>query len=442
MKNIILQSLQDKDFAELFRKSGVSFLLRILGQILGFALTFIIAHYFGASGLGDYVLAIIVLRVFTLFSKLGMDTASIRFIAAFASQNKFKSIIYFRRKLVVLLMLLSLLFSCIMYFNAEWISVFIGARESFIQLNSFLVLPMAFFILHYQSLRGLKKIAEFSFFFRVSETLFTIISILVIMQFVTSDYVPIYGYVSSICIVSFLSFLSYTYWFNIKSKSQKNEQIDVLPLKKILHVSIPLMFAQSVQFIMAWTDKIMLGSMMTAEYVGIYHIAFKLSMFASITLMAVNSIASPKFAELYANNDIKTLKKVVSQSTKLIFWSSIPLVILFFSFPSFFLGIFGAEFKVATLAFLILSSAKLISALCGSVGNLLQMTGEQLLYMKILSAGAILNVVINYLLIPIYGINGAAIASLFSMSFWNVSMVYFVQKKLGILTLYIPFIKR
>ena len=60
MKEKFLNALQDKDFSELFKKGGLSFLIRIGGQVMGFLLALIIARYFGASGLGDYVLAIIV----------------------------------------------------------------------------------------------------------------------------------------------------------------------------------------------------------------------------------------------------------------------------------------------------------------------------------------------------------------------------------------------
>jgi O-antigen/teichoic acid export membrane protein len=452
MKEKFLKALQDKDFSELFKKGGLSFLIRIGGQVMGFLLTLIIARYFGASGLGDYVLAIIVLRVFAMIAKLGVDTTSIRVISSFASQKKFKSIKYFRKKIVLLLIATTLIFSTIMYFNAALLASFIGANPEYIKLNSFLVLPMTFFILHYQSLRGLKKIAEFSFFYRMSETLFTIVFILVIMQFNKDASVPIYGYVTSICIVSILTFISYNYWFKVKSKEGVNEQeLDLMPLKNILAISIPLMFAQSVQFIMAWTDKLMIGNMMTPEDVGIYHIAFKLSMFATIGLMAINSIAAPKFAELYSKQDFKGLRKVVNQSTKFIFWSTIPLVAIFFIFPEFLLGIFGDKFKIGVTAFIFLSCGRLISSFSGSVGNLLQMTGKQVIFMNILFAGACINVALNYLLIPVgnlgldlgvNGINGAALASMISLSSWNLSMVYFVKREFGFYTFYIPFIKK
>ncbi|MDB9910167.1 flippase [Flavobacteriales bacterium] len=451
MKDKFINALQDKDFSELFKKGGLSFLIRIGGQVMGFLLALIIARYFGASGLGDYVLAIVVLRVFAMISKLGVDITSIRVIASFSSQNKFKSIKYFRKKIVLLLIATTLVFSSIMYFNAVLLASFIGANPEYIKLNSFLVLPMTFFILHYQSLRGLKKIAEFSFFYRMSETLFTIVSILVIMQFNKDASVPIYGYVTSMCIVSILTFISYNYWFNVKSKEGINEQeLDLMPLKNILAISMPLMFAQSVQFIMAWTDKLMIGNMMTSQDVGIYHIAFKLSMFATIGLMAINSIAAPKFAELYAKQDFEGLKKVVNQSTKFIFWSTIPLVVIFFIFPEFLLGLFGDEFKIGVAAFIFLSCGRLISSFSGSVGNLLQMTGKQVMFMNILFAGACINVALNYLLIPsdnlfaefgVSGINGAALASMISLSTWNLAMVYFVKREFGFYTFYNPFSK-
>ena len=119
MKEKFLNALQDKDFSELFKKGGLSFLIRIGGQIMGFLLTFVIAHYYGAQGLGNYVLAIVILRIFTLVSKLGLDTFSIRFIASFAKQEKWKSIQLFRKKILILISITSLVSSVAMYFLAD-----------------------------------------------------------------------------------------------------------------------------------------------------------------------------------------------------------------------------------------------------------------------------------------------------------------------------------
>ena len=451
MKRRLQAALEDKDFFELFNQGGVSFFLRIGGQLLGFFLTLLIAKYFGAEALGEYMLAVVVLRIFTLLAKLGLDTTSIRFSASFAAQNKWKSLLLFFKKVYFILILSSLVSSFVMYFLSNIIADFLNINSEYVRTFSYFVLPMVFFVLHYQSLRGLKKIGIFSFYYRMSQALFTIIIILILLQFSNDPSIPFHAYIISLLFVSILSLLSF--WNGLKEKSNnyaEEKTIEHQTLKNILVIALPLMLAQSVQLIMIYTDKLMIGNMMSTADVGIYGVAFKLSMFASVTLMAINSIAAPKFAEIYAEKNMKGLKKIVQKSTKMIFWSTLPLLIIFFLFPTFFLGIFGGEFKIGVNAFIILSVGMLISAFSGSVGNLLQMTGKQLVFMKILIAGAVINVGLNYLLIPesnpfsefgISGINGAAIASMCSIVFWNLSMVLVVKKQFGFLTFYIPFRK-
>ena len=89
MKKRFQKALEDKDFTELLKGSGISFILRFGGLAVGFLLTLVIARLFKSDGLGDYILAITVLRLFTLLAKIGLDTTSIRFIASFASKEKF-----------------------------------------------------------------------------------------------------------------------------------------------------------------------------------------------------------------------------------------------------------------------------------------------------------------------------------------------------------------
>jgi len=452
MKKRFQKALQDKDFAELFKKGGVSFLMRIGGQIMGFLLTLIIARYFGASGLGDYVLAIIVLRVFVMITKLGMDTASIKVIASFATQNKWQSIKHYRKQVISVLTATSIIASIILYFFAEPIAQLIDTKSSYIRLNALFILPMSFFALNHQSLRGLKKIGDYSFFYWMSRPAFSAIILLIIIQFTLNANAPIYAFLSSLFLVSVLAHITFSLRLNAEQKKKEEDGIfHKMPIKSILLLSFPLMFAQSGQFIMAWADRLMLGGMTydtlgmtSSHHVGIYDVAFKLSMFVNIALTAVSSINAPKFAELYAMKDFERLEKVVHQSTKLIFWSTVPLLVVFFSFSTQVFFVFGPEFdsKEGIFCFIILCSARMVSAFTGPAATLLQMTGRQVIFMKVLFVGAIINIVINYLLIPIYGIQGAAIATMSSVIFWNLTMVYFVKKEFGFLTIYIPFSKK
>tara|TARA_B100000482_G_scaffold163758_1_gene127083 strand:- start:111 stop:1502 length:1392 start_codon:yes stop_codon:yes gene_type:complete len=449
----IKKNFDDKDFLELFKKGGVAMLFRIGGQLLGFLLTFVIAYFFGANGLGDYVLAIIALKIFTLISKLGLDTASIKYIASYCAEKSYFGIISFRKKAISIILFTSILCSIIMYFWASHIAEFIGANSYHIQITSFFIFPLCMFMFHYQNMRGLKEIGGYSFFFWTSQALFSLLVILVLTLFSKDENIPLYAYLISLIIISLMSYLTFSYF--LKVKKDRNEFLFLRNISDstadILKVSIPLMLAQAVHFVMSWTDKLMLGILdspdvisgiaTSSAQIGIYHTAFKLSMFATIGLMAVKSIASPKFAELYQRNDIKILEKVTQQSTKLIFWTTLPLVIIFILFSEKLMLLFGEEFRLGVFSFIILSLGRVVVSFSGAAGNLLQMCGKQVIFMNVAIIGSVINIILNFSLIPIYGINGSAISTMISLVAFNLLLVYFVKREFGFYTFYNPFKK-
>ena len=449
----IKRNFDDKDFLELFKKGGVAMLFRIGGQLLGFLLTFVIAYFFGANGLGDYVLAIVVLKIFTLISKLGLDTASIKYIASYCAEKSYFGIISFRKKAISIILFASILCSIIMYFGASHIAEFIGANSYHIQITSFFIFPLSMFMFHYQNMRGLKEIGGYSFFFWTSQALFSLLVILVLTLFSKDENIPLYAYLISLIIISLMSYLTFFYF--MKVKKDRNELLFLKNISDstvdILKVSIPLMLAQAVHFVMSWTDKLMLGILdspdvisgiaTSSAQIGIYHTAFKLSMFATIGLMAVKSIASPKFAELYQKNDIKILEKVTQQSTKLIFWTTLPLVIIFILFSEKLMLLFGEEFRLGVFSFIILSLGRVVVSFSGAAGNLLQMCGKQVIFMNVAIIGSVINIILNFSLIPIYGINGSAISTMISLVAFNLLLVYFVKREFGFYTFYNPFKK-
>ena len=449
----IKKNFDDKDFLELFKKGGVAMLFRIGGQLMGFLLTFVIAYFFGANGLGDYVLAIVVLKIFTLISKLGLDTASIKYIASYCAEKSYNGIISFRKKALTLILCTSIICSILMYFGANVIAEFIGANSEHIRITSFFIFPMSIFIFHYQNMRGLKEIGGYSFFFWMSQALFTLLAILVLTIFSKDENVPIYAYLIGLVVISLLSFFTFSYFLKNKKRSNQILIDNKLgeSISSILKVSIPLMLAQAVHFIMSWTDKLMLGIIDSPDVIsgvatnsaqiGVYHTAFKLSMFATIGLMAIKSIASPKFAELYKKKELKLLEKVTQQSTKLIFWTTLPLVILFILFSENLMLLFGEEFRVGVFSFIILSIGRVIVSFSGAAGNLLQMCGKQVIFMNVAIIGSLINIVLNYTLIPLYGIDGSAIATMISLVVFNLLLVYFVKKEFGFYTFYVPFFK-
>jgi O-antigen/teichoic acid export membrane protein len=105
------------------------------------------------------------------------------------------------------------------------------------------------------------------------------------------------------------------------------------------------------------------------------------------------------------------------------------------------MGLFGEEFEKGVFAFIILSIGRVVVSFSGAAGNLLQMCGRQVIFMNVAIIGSIINIVLNFTLIPIYGINGSAIATMLSLIVFNFLLVYFVKREFGFYTFYIPFLK-
>jgi O-antigen/teichoic acid export membrane protein len=195
---------------------------------------------------------------------------------------------------------------------------------------------------------------------------------------------------------------------------------------------------ESGSFVGMWIEQIMLGILATHEDVGIYNVCAKYAMLTSLSLRSVNTIAAPKFSEYFFQNDYKNLGKVVRKSTKITFWVAFPVACLYTIFPNFFLGIFGNSFTHGSLALSLLGIGALINVMTGSVGSLLQMTGHQKIIQRILWCSICLEVILNWTLIPLFGITGAAIASMLCSAVKNFSMVFYARKYFGFSSVYFP----
>jgi O-antigen/teichoic acid export membrane protein len=201
-----------------------------------------------------------------------------------------------------------------------------------------------------------------------------------------------------------------------------------------VHSALPLLFAAGMQVINAKTDTIMLGAMKGAKTVGIYSVAIRGAELITFILFSVNTVLAPTIASLYAAKDIKQLQQLITKSTRLILLFSLPIGLGLILFSHRFLLLFGHEFTQGRTALTILSAGQLVNATLGSVNLLLVMTGYERDAALGIGISALLNIILNATLIPLWGIEGAATATASSMTLWNILLAIWVYKRLGIHT--------
>jgi O-antigen/teichoic acid export membrane protein len=178
----------------------------------------------------------------------------------------------------------------------------------------------------------------------------------------------------------------------------------------------------------------MLGIWESSANVGIYNAAIKTAMLTSFVLISVNSIAAPKFASLYQNNDMKALGDVSRGTSKIMIILASPILVVFILFPEWVLLFFGEEFQQGSSVLMILAVGQFINVATGSVGYLLQMTGHERLVRNTLLFSAFLLVSLSIMIIPLYGVVGAAFVSASMLAVQNIIMMLLVWKYLNIIT--------
>lgn len=419
---------------EIIHKGSSALILKTIGSACGYGFLLLVTRTSGADTWGVFALCFALLNISSMVGRIGIDTALIKYIATF--KDSFSNVKAIYLKAISIVSFSTFFTSIILYFSADFIADFVFQKEflaPYIKIISFVILPFSIITVNAQSLRGLKDIKGFSIYQHVAKFFISIILYLIIIKFFNfQKYVePLYAFSISLFVVMGLSSIPF-----IKIIKQNRSSDIKISKKELLKTSFPMMLATSVLLIMSWVDTIMIGIFCTETEVGIYNGTLRLAMAIGIVLGAVNSITAPKISETYNSGDIEKFKKIVRSSTRIIFFSTLPIFFVFITFPKFILSILGPDFVVAKSVFIILLLGKMIASMSGSVGVILQMVGKEKVFQNIVSIALIFNIILNLLLIPKMGISGAAIASAFSIIFWNISAVIYIYRKYNVSTFY------
>ena len=163
-------------------------------------------------------------------------------------------------------------------------------------------------------------------------------------------------------------------------------------------------------------------------------------MLAATLLVALNTTVQPKITQLYTQQKYDEVQRIAVKSSKLIFWLSLPVFIILFFLSKYVMWLYGAEFMKGALSLSILTIGQVFNTLCGPVAQVLNATGYHKQFRNISLMGMGVNILINLIIIPIYGIEGAAIANTLSMLFWNIVGTIYIKKKFGFYVAYIPLV--
>lgn len=429
----------DKDSSFVLKKSFLALAVRLGGMVTQYLFIFIVARLYGPKEQGAFTLCFTVLQLFAIFSQMGLDNRLTRIIAAHKDQADSAIIKTTYIQSLRLTLFASSIWAIATFFSAPFIAGTIFSKPEItdeLQQTCMAFVPFVIIGLNSAGYRGFKNMTGFLIFKAIQPLLSAIL--LLVLFYMKSNWgvVNAYTYATlGTCLISIIT------WYRF-SKMNESAYQPTLSWNQMLGESMPMMLTGSMFFILGWTDNIILGIFRTSEEVGMYDAAFKLSTLSAIVLLAINAIQAPVFSDLYQKKEMGRLQQIIIKSNRLLFFTSLPLTLLLCIFPETILGFLGEGFKGAWIALILLAIGNFINSITGSIGILLQMSGHQKQYNKIITTTAIGSIVLNFILIPNVGILGAAISSSAAKIIQNLLSVVYAKKHLGIISIYLPGIEK
>jgi len=421
-----------KNLLRITKNTGFLFFFKIFAVFLGFIFNLIAARFLGPHIYGRFMYLFSIFTILSYLVTLGLENGFVYIIPKYLLNGENEKTYEIIKLLTYLLFFISLLITVFLSLNAKFISEkFLNNSDlsSIFKYSVFLVNILllkrilgAIFRAH-NKMKNL-IISHFVIFPGVK-----IVSLIVLFVIGIKRYnIVLSYYIAGVTILIYLGYnLEKSFKFSkypIFKKIKENKK----SIKNILFFSIPLLFSGLLHLLMLKTDLIMIGYFLGEKNVGIYSIAMRTAILGSFFLGSVGMIFAPKISELFHDNRIKELTKIYQALTK---WTTY-INLIFFSiivlFSRSIMRIFGDEYIVGATALILIGIGQFANSAAGSAGEMIVMTGRSKIDFYINLFSMVVNVLLNFLLIPVLGIEGAAIASLAGFSIANITRVIFVYK--------------
>ena len=404
-----------------------TFIASIINMFLIFIISIILARYLGASDLGLYRLAYTFYGVATMVGALGIPVAVIKYVAEYKDDevnlNKIVS------SGIITSLIVGVVISIIIYLLSQTLADLFKMPqiESLLELLS----PVFPFVLVnsilFGTLNGLRKMERYAIALILQQALMTASTIILIYSGFGVSGAIISIVISSIGVSAYLIYSCRGHFHLILDEYLQTT-------KKITSFGTKMFGANLINMINLQADIVFLGYFLTATNVGYYSAATGLSKFFLVVPQAIQTVSYPATSEYRTKKNILGLQKMLDKSMKYSALVLMPagLALGFFA-EDIVTRIYGQGFQQSALPLQILLIGTVIFGVaCTSIGGTLAGMNRPDLSLKAAGISAAANVILNVMLIPKFGIVGAAIATCTSLIIMTLMFDFMTIRTLSI----------
>ncbi len=407
----------------------------MLVKLSGFIYTIIIARMATQSDVGLFYFGMGILGIVGIFSDLGLVQSAIRYIPYHLGKNERESAQRIATITVIFGTFFGIIGSLIFFVFSHEIAAYFQnpPLEPILQLFAIHLVVAQIFGIASSLLFAMKKVRENTIASAIQGVLKLILTFLLIFAIGASARTLTIAFTLSYIIGAFvvLYYLKNSLaWANLKIVSSKREYI--WALKELVPFGITMVSISMFYTVMGYLDRIMIGYFYGEAgnaQIGIYTLAISLAGLAGIFAGSIYSIFYPLVSELVGKNDLPKVAKTSATALRWVIYSSVPTTAYLCAFALPIIRVlYGGSYEPGYYS-LVFFSIGIFASLLGLVQRV-TLAGMRLVKIELIAVviGAVANIILNFILIPPYGITGAAFASMISLMVMSVINQYYAKK--------------
>ncbi len=414
------------------RMSLIAFAIRIVSAAIAFFSQVVLARWTGTFDYGIYVFVWTTMIILGSLSCFGFQTAVIRFLPMYRRQEDFDRL----RGLLLASRLFVFISASIVAAAGIGLVLLLGER-----IESYYVVPfiLAFTCLPMLSLGDvLDGTARANSWPVRALTPTYILRPLLLLCFMAAAHIAGFAASAATAVIAAVLATFSTALLQLVIVTRNLDALyppgprktDMAPWMK---VAVPIFLVEGFFFLLTNADVLMVGLYMRPDDVAVYYATVKTLALVHFVFFAVKAGVAQEFAARSGAGERDSLQTFARQTVRWTFWPSLLMGAAVLLLGKFLLGLFGAEFAAGYPFLFILVAGVVLRASIGPAESLLNMTGNQNICAVIFAAVLALNVVLNMILIPRYGLFGAATATAAATLVEAGLLMFVVHRRVGVL---------
>lgn len=404
------------------RGAGLSFAGKVIGGGLQYLYTIVVARILGLEIFGQFMLGFTIINLAAGIGRLGLEGGVVRFVSLYkgtGDKGRIKGAIMQSLKYSIVP---STVIGIFLFLTADPVFIRLFKEPDLENTLKILSLSLPFLALMTITLAATQGFQIMKYTVYCQNIFMPAFNLLLVLLFFFAGF-KLSGAAAAFVISVFITSILSVYYL-LKSFPEMNSIASIPDTKEIVSFSVTVLLSTLFINLIVWTDTLMLGYLRSSEEVGVYNAVARTALLMGNILASFIPVFAPIISDLFNRSEIQKLETLFKIVTKWIFKLSFPLFLFIVLFSKEILAMFGADFVQGWSSLAILSFAQIINASAGPVAFILMMSGKPKMLMYNSLLVCMINIVLNYVLIPRYGIIGAAIASCSSIIILNLLMLF------------------